>query len=154
MLSLCATALAENGKTESEKTKEEVFEEQVQTLLENTAEMSDEEIREEFRRLAKENDIEITEKELDRIVKVCRTLEKVKTNDRKERIELIAENFYNGLVEAPDKFLGWLEDVGSGKYTLEDAKNALFNGFGKAADAVAGFFSSVSNFFDGLAGKG
>ncbi len=153
MLGLCAAALAEDKKAENEKTKEDVFEESILELLGKTAEMSDEEIREAFRKAAEESDIKITDKQLDKIVSACRLLEKMNADDVSERIKLIAENFYNGLVEAPDKFLGWLENVGSGKYTLEDAKNSLFHGFGKAAGALSDFFSSIADFFNGKTKK-
>lgn len=152
-LSLCGTALAESGKPEDEQTDEEIMETRVRELLGNTASMSDEEIREAFRRIAEDGKVKITDKELDRIVKICRSLEKLSSGDLGERIELMAENFYNGLIEAPDKFMSWLEDVGSGKYTLEDAKNGVLNGFGKAAGALSDFFGNLSDYFTGLTGE-
>ena len=149
-LALCGTALAESGTADGEQTDEEIMEDKVQELLGHTAAMSDREIRDAFRRIAEESDIKLTDKDLDHIVKVCRSLESLSSGDLSERVELMAENFYNGLVETPDKFMSWLEDVSSGKYTLEDAKNDVFNGFGQAAGILSEIFSGLSDFFNGL----
>ena len=140
MLGLCAVALGEEPEPDR-------VNEMVQKLLGNTADLSDEEIRGKFSEIAEKGGFAFTEKQLDSLVGICRSLEGLTEEELRERVELIGRNFYQRLMEAPEKFLGWLEAVENGDYTWKDAKSSLFGGIGKVADALSGFFGGVADYF-------
>ena len=142
VLSLCVSAFAQG-----EEAEQATVTEMVEDIITHSSDMTDEEICDAYRKAAEEGDIRLTEKQLDALVRVTRSLEGLNEEDLRARAELMADNFYQGLKKVPEKFMSWLEDVENGDYTWEDAKDNLFNGISTAADALSGFFGSVSDYF-------
>ena len=149
LFGLCATAMAE-GKKADEEDVDEIVEE----VVRNTADMTDEEIREAFRAAAQEKGFKLTEKQLDSLLKLCRSTEGLNEKELNKRAETIGEEFERFLTETPEKFLKWIEDIEDGRYTWEDARNDVFTGIGSAAGAISGFFGGIANFFNSGTGSG
>lgn len=149
LLGLCATAMAEEKKTE-----EENVDEIVEEVVRNTADMTDEEIREAFRTVAQEKGFKLTDKQLDSLLKLCRSMEGLNEEELNKRAATFGEEFGRFLTETPEKFFKWIEDIEDGNYTWEDAKNDVLTGLSNAASAISGFFGGVADFFNSGTGSG
>ena len=153
ILGCCAPAFAENQKTDQpDQTDEESIIRMLKRLLENTAEMTDEELREEIIRISEKANYNITEKQIDRALEICRSLEGMDEEELRAWVDSFTEKLKKGLVDVPEQFMGWLEDIENGDYTWDDAKSDLFSGLSTGADSLSGFFGGVADFFSGLAG--
>ncbi len=139
---VCGTALAEDREA-----KQDNILKKVQDLLGKTDRMEDSELRDEIRKIAEEAGFSLTEKQLDRAVKVCRSMEDLNEEELRDRIEQAEKAVEQRLGETSDRFSNWIEAIENGEVTWEDAKQGLFTGLGTAAGVLSDFFGGVADYF-------
>ncbi len=100
---------------------------ELKKILDNTQNMTDDEVRAEIRRIAKELNVEVTDKQVEELLSLCRELE--------------------GLDN--DQLLARLQGMNGAMGALESVSNA-FKSFG---DVVSDAFSKVGDFFNSLFGN-
>lgn len=100
---------------------------ELKLLLDETVNMTDDELRTEIKAIAKEYNVSLTDGEIDRLIKLCRSLEGLSDSQLKEKVEAV-QNTLKKVVEA--------------KGTIS-----------KIGESIKGFFESIGNFFSNLFGK-
>jgi len=100
---------------------------ELKKILDNTQNMTDDEVRAEIRRIAKELNVEVTDKQVEELLSLCRELE--------------------GLDN--DQLLARLQGMNGAMGALESVSNA-FKSFG---EVVTDAFSKVGDFFNSLFGN-
>ncbi|HWS30999.1 MAG TPA: DUF1002 domain-containing protein [Clostridia bacterium] len=99
---------------------------QLKGILDQTQNMTDDEVRSEIRRIAKDYNVSITDAQVDQLLKLCRSLEKLDVNELKE------------------KLLSLTETVKKASQVQESINNFT--------TGVKNFFASVGTFFSNLFG--
>ncbi len=99
---------------------------QLKGILDQTQNMTDDEVREEIRRIAKDYNVSITDGQVDQLLKLCRSLEKLDVNELK------------------DKLLSLTETVQKAGKVQESISNFTAG--------VKDFFASIGTFFSNLFG--
>ncbi len=99
---------------------------QLKGILDQTQNMTDDEVREEIRRIAKDYNVSITDAQVDQLLKLCRSLEKLDVNELK------------------DKLLSLTETVQKAGKVQESISNFTAG--------VKDFFASIGTFFSNLFG--
>lgn len=99
---------------------------QLKGILDQTQNMTDDEVREEIRRIAKDYNVSITDAQVDQLLKLCRSLEKLDVNELK------------------DKLLSLTETVQKAGKVQESISNFT--------TGVKDFFASIGTFFSNLFG--
>jgi uncharacterized protein YpuA (DUF1002 family) len=97
---------------------------QLKGILDQTQNMTDDEVRNEIRRIAKDYNVSITDAQVDQLLKLCRSLEKLDVNELK------------------DKLLSLTQTVQNASKVQESISNFT--------TGVKNFFASVSTFFSNL----
>lgn len=97
---------------------------ELKNILDETQTMSDEEVKDEIRRIADEYNVEISDSQINQLLKLVRSLEGLDVDELKEKIQNLAG-------------------------TLETA-NKVSNTVTKIGESISNFFKSVGNFFKNL----
>ncbi len=100
---------------------------ELKSILDQTRDMTDEELREQILQIAEDNNVTLSDSEINSLISLCRSLEKLSFADLKSRVEQ-AQNMIAGLSKAS----GVANKLGTG---------------------LKSFFTAVTNFFSGLFGK-
>lgn len=100
-------------------------------ILDITESMSDSDVKKEIRKLADQYNVQITDTQVDQILKLCRQMEKLDVAELKEKILSITKT---------------VEKAVSTKQKVGDALSTV-------SEKVTGFFGKVSSFFSGLFNK-
>jgi len=101
----------------------------LKTLLSEKDDMSDEEILTEIRRLAAEHDVEISDQQAARLLKLCRSFDSISAEDLKEKVQK-AQETVKRLTEAGEKASGFVATVKSIFRSIADFFGRLFKKFG------------------------
>ncbi|MCE5235492.1 MAG: DUF1002 domain-containing protein [Clostridiaceae bacterium] len=99
---------------------------QLKGILDQTQNMTDDQVRSEISRIAKEYNVVITDAQVDQLLKLCRSLEKLDVNELKEKLLSLTE-------------------------TVKKASQVQ-QGLQNFATGVKSFFTSIGNFFSNLFG--
>ena len=97
-------------------------------ILDITETMSDSDVKKEIQKLADQYNVQVTETQIDQILKLCRQMEKLDVAELKEKILSITQT---------------VEKAVSAKQKVNDTISTV-------TDKVTKFFGSVTNFFSGL----
>jgi len=97
---------------------------ELKKILEETKNMSDTQVSEEITRIAKEYDVSITEGQIQQLVDLCRSLEKLDTSELKAKVESVQQTIKN---------LAGVKEVASG-----------------FVEGVKSFFKAIGDFFANL----
>lgn len=97
-------------------------------ILDITETMSDSDVKKEIQKLADQYNVQVTETQIDQILKLCRQMEKLDVAELKEKILSITQT---------------VEKAVSAKQKVDDTISTV-------TDKVTKFFGSVINFFAGL----
>ena len=97
-------------------------------ILDITETMSDSDVKKEIQKLADQYNVQVTETQIDQILKLCRQMEKLDVAELKEKILSITQT---------------VEKAVSAKQKVNDTISTV-------TDKVTKFFGSVTNFFAGL----
>lgn len=97
---------------------------QLKGILDQTQNMTDDQVRAEILRIAKDYNVVITDAQVDQLLKLCRSLEKLDVNELKEKLLSLTE-------------------------TVKKASQVQ-QGLQNFASGVKNFFSSIGNFFSNL----
>lgn len=103
---------------------------EIKLILNETREMDDEAIKAEIRSIASEYGISLVDSQLDQLVTLCRALEKMNTDELREKVEYV-QNTIKRLAEAQEKVSGITERV----------KNIV--------STIGGFIDRIISFFKG-----
>ncbi len=95
-------------------------------ILNETQKMSDDEVRSEIKRIASELNVEITDSQVEQLLKLCRSLEGLDSETLQKRIEGFADTI--------------------------NKVNEAGNTVSKIGQKIQGFFASIGNFFSNLFG--
>ena len=97
-------------------------------ILDITETMSDSDVKKEIQKLADQYNVQVTETQIDQILKLCRQMEKLDVAELKEKLLSITQT---------------VEKAVSAKQKVNDTISTV-------TDKVTQFFGSVTNFFAGL----
>jgi hypothetical protein len=97
---------------------------ELKNILDQTQNMTDEEVKEEIRYIAEEYNVEISEKQIDQLLKLVRSLEGLSVDELKQKIQNVA-----GAMEKANK---------------------VSNTVTKITESVGNFFKSIGTFFKNL----
>ncbi|MGI5936058.1 MAG: DUF1002 domain-containing protein [Oscillospiraceae bacterium] len=100
---------------------------ELKLILDETKNMTDEELRDTILELADEYNVSITDGQVEQLIKLCRSLEKLSTDELKEKVESVQE--------AIKKMAGYRETVN------------------KFVDSAKKIFEAIGNFFSKLFSK-
>lgn len=107
---------------------------ELKALLGETETMSDDELREEIRRLAKQYDVGISDEQIEKLISLCRSFEKLSVEELKEKVER-AQDTIKRFSKAKEKAADFAEKA---------------SGF---VEKVKNVFHAVVDFFSGLVKK-
>ena len=103
---------------------------QLKLILDETKDMTDDELREEIKKIAEEYDVTLTDSQIDSLISLCRSMEKLDTAALKEKVEQVQK---------------YLKDIVSKQGEI---KQFLSN----VADTVTEFVNKVVAFIRGIFG--
>lgn len=103
---------------------------QLKLILDETKDMTDDELREEIKKIAEEYDVTLTDSQIDSLISLCRSMEKLDTAALKEKVEQVQQ---------------YLKDIVSKQGEI---KQFLSN----VADTVTEFVNKVVSFIRGIFG--
>ena len=103
---------------------------QLKLILDQTKDMTDDQLREEIKKIAAEYDVSLTDSQIDSLVSLCRSMEKLDTAALKEKVEQVQK---------------YLKDIVSKQGEI---KQFLSN----VADTVTEFVNKVVDFIRGIFG--
>lgn len=83
---------------------------EIKLILDETRNMSDEELKSEIRSIANEYGVSLTDSQLDQLVTLCRALEKMNSDELKEKVEYV-QNTIKKLAEAQEKVSGITQTI-------------------------------------------
>lgn len=101
---------------------------ELKLILDETKDMTDDELREEIKKIAEEYDVSLTDSQIDQLVKLCRSMEKLDTEALKQKVEEVQQ---------------YLKDIVK---KHGEVKHFLAN----VADTVTEFVNKIIDFFKGL----
>ena len=101
---------------------------ELKLMLDETKDMTDDELREEIKKIAAEYDVSLTDNQIDQLIKLCRSMEKLDTDALKQKVEEVQQ---------------YLKDIVK---THGEVKQFLAN----VADTVTEFVNKVIDFFKGI----
>ncbi len=110
---------------------------ELKKIIDQTKEMSDEELRAEIIKIADAQDIDLTEEEINQIISLCRTLEKIDASEWAERLSQLGQAMKTAQ-EAGESVSAFFESVG--------------DFFVDVGDFFTGVFKSVGDFFGDIFG--
>jgi uncharacterized protein YpuA (DUF1002 family) len=100
---------------------------ELKLILDETVNMTDSELREEIESIAKEYNVSLSDSEIDKLIKLCRSLEGLSDSELKEKVESVQ----NALVK------------------MANAQSTVSN----VVTGIKNFFASIGSFFSNLFGK-
>lgn len=103
---------------------------QLKLILDETKDMTDDQLREEIKKIAEEYDVTLTDSQIDSLISLCRSMEKLDTAALKEKVEQVQQ---------------YLKDIVSKQGEI---KQFLSN----VADTVTEFVNKVVDFIRGIFG--
>ena len=103
---------------------------ELKLMLDETKNMTDDELREQIKKIAEEYDVTLTEVQIDRLIELCRSMEKLDISELKAKVEEVQQ---------------YLKDIAAAQGSV---KEFLAN----VADTVTEFVNKVIGFFQNLFG--
>ena len=103
---------------------------ELKLMLDETREMTDDELREEIKKIAAEYDVSLTDSQIDQLIKLCRSMEKLDTEALKQKVEEV-QQYLKDIVKKHGEVKQFLANV---------------------ADTVTEFVNKVIDFFKGIFG--
>lgn len=100
-------------------------------ILDITENMSDADVKKEIKKLADQYNVQVTDEQIEQLLKLCRQLEKLDINQLKEKLVSITNTVEKAMT----------------------AKDKVANAVTTITEKVTGFLGSVSKFFAGLFNK-
>lgn len=100
-------------------------------ILDITETMSDADVKKEIKKLADQYNVQVTDEQIEQLLKLCRQLEKLDINQLKEKLVSITNTVEKAMT----------------------AKDKVANAVTTITEKVTGFLGSVSKFFAGLFNK-
>ena len=100
-------------------------------ILDITETMSDADVKKEIKKLADQYNVQVTDEQIEQLLKLCRQLEKLDINQLKEKLVSITNTVEKAMT----------------------AKDKVANAVATITEKVTGFLGSVSKFFAGLFNK-
>lgn len=101
---------------------------ELKLILDETKDMTDDELREEIKKIAEEYDVSLTDSQIDQLVKLCRSMEKLDTEALKQKVEEV-QQYLKDIVKKHGEVKQFLANV---------------------ADTVTEFVNKIIDFFKGL----
>lgn len=101
---------------------------ELKLILDETREMTDDELREEIKKIAAEYDVSLTDSQIDQLIKLCRSMEKLDTEALKQKVEEV-QQYLKDIVKKHGEVKQFLSNV---------------------ADTVTEFVNKVIDFFKGI----
>lgn len=101
---------------------------ELKSILDQTQTMTDDEVRDEIKRIAAEYNVSITDDQVEQLLKLCRSLEKLDVDELRQKLVNIAQ-------------------------TVEKAKEASQT-ISQIGESIKSFFASVGSFFTKIFGGG
>ena len=99
-------------------------------MLGETAKMTDDEVRSLIRKIASEYKVRLTDTQVEQLLDLCRSMEKLDTNSLAKRVEDL-QNTLEKVSEAKDQVVGFMQTI----------RNAI--------ESIRNFFSRVKEIFGG-----
>lgn len=103
---------------------------ELKLMLDETKNMTDDELREQIKKIAEEYEVSLTEKQIDRLIDLCRSMEKLNVDELKAKVEEVQQ---------------YLKDIAAAQGSV---KEFLSN----VAETVTEFVNKVIDFFKGIFG--
>ena len=103
---------------------------QLKLILDETKDMTDDELREEIKKIAEEYDVTLTDSQIDSLISLCRSMEKLDTAALKEKVEQVQK---------------YLKDIVSKQGEIKQFLSSV-------ADTVTEFVNKVVSFIRGIFG--
>ena len=103
---------------------------QLKLILDETKDMTDDELREEIKKIAEEYDVNLTDSQIDSLISLCRSMEKLDTAALKEKVEQVQK---------------YLKDIVSKQGEIKQFLSSV-------ADTVTEFVNKVVSFIRGIFG--
>lgn len=104
---------------------------ELKLLLDETAKMSDEELRSEISSIASEYGVTLNDSQIDRLIELCRAMEKLNVSELREKIENAKQKIIN-FAKAKAEIKQFFESLGDTVSKIVDAVIDFFTGiFGK-----------------------
>lgn len=125
-LTLTAELSDEIGSFDSVKIVNEL-----KLILEETKNMTDEELRLQIDTIGEEYNVSLTDSQKDQLISLCRSLEKLNSDELKAKVESVQETIKK-MTEAKTKFQGFLESIKNITTAIAEFFQRLFSGFKKA----------------------
>lgn len=101
---------------------------ELKLLLDETKNMTDNELREEIRRIAEQYEVKITDGQIQQLVSLCRSLEKMGVGELKEKVESV-QNALKKISQAQEKASGVLQGIKNVIRSIADFFTNLFGRF-------------------------
>lgn len=101
---------------------------ELKLMLDQTKDMSDEELREQIVKIADEYDVTLTDSQIDSLISLCRSLEKLDVNQLKEKVEQV-QKYLTDMANTHGSVTQFLSNV---------------------ADTVTEFVNKIIDFFKGI----
>lgn len=101
---------------------------ELKLILDQTEEMTDDELREQIKQIAEKYEVALTDSQIDQLISLCRSLEKLDVSALKEKVEEVQQ---------------YLKDIAETKGSVEKFLS-------EAADTVTEFVNKVIDFFKNL----
>lgn len=103
---------------------------ELKLMLDETKNMTDDELREQIKKIAEEYDVSLTDNQIDRLIDLCRSMEKLNVDELKAKVEEVQQ---------------YLKDIAAAQGSV---KEFLSN----VAETVTEFVNKVIDFFKGIFG--
>ena len=103
---------------------------ELKLMLDETSEMTDEELRNEIKSIAEEYDVTLTDEQIDRLISLCRSMEKLDIETLKQKVEEVQQYIRN----------------------ITQTKDSIEKFLSNAADTVTEFVNKVIDFFKNIFG--
>ena len=102
---------------------------ELKEMLNETANMTDDDIRETVRTIAERHKVRLTDAQVEQLLDLCRTLEKLDPDTLKKRVENVQETFQR-VEETKEQVVGFFESIKQLISTLESFMEKLNDFFG------------------------
>ncbi|MDO4816290.1 MAG: DUF1002 domain-containing protein [Bacillota bacterium] len=106
---------------------------ELKLILDKTKDMSDEELRQEIIGIAAKYDVELTDSQLDKLIELCRAMEKLDTTQLKEKVEQ-AQQYLKDAISDSGRVAEFFHNIGD---SISDV-----------IDAIIGFFQRLFGIAD------
>ena len=103
---------------------------ELKLILDETKDMSDDELREEIKKIAAEYDVTLTDSQIDRLISLCRSMEKLDISELKQKVEEVQQ---------------YIKDIA-------DKTGSVKQFLANAADTVTEFVNKIIEFFKNIFG--